>query len=449
MTTLPEPRPAPAPPRPAAPRVRPGPGASAPSPTRPPATGRSKPPALRGRAVGGLDFWRHGFPVLLAVLILAIPLLAWTGWNIILDSNDGDVRRSESDPDAPGYEAVVEPTPTLLAVHVREGTAVGATLLVLSGDTSGAVVVVPIETVFELDGAPQSLADAYEAGGLEAARQGAEAAVGVAMTEAVELSDASFASLVGPVAPLTVDNPDPVVVEGADGDEVLFPAGETSLAAADVGAFVGTPPVGVEVINQLLRHELFWTAWLEAIGERGDGAVPGEGGTGIARFLSGLGGGEWLVERLPGDQVPLVGEDTLLFQPDDAGVRDLVEQVVPFPQGVPAGSRLRVRLLDGTGQLDHGLPAAGLVLAGGGEVTVIGNAATFGETATRVIYGDPALADQVRELVRSLGVGEAVEGVAGDAATDVTVVLGADAIEVLAVRGTTTEGGGGGTDDGD
>ena len=50
--------------------------------------------------------------VALVLLVLAIPALVFAGLRIILDSTDGQLVRRVTDPTAPGYEAVLEPTPT-------------------------------------------------------------------------------------------------------------------------------------------------------------------------------------------------------------------------------------------------------------------------------------------------------------------------------------------------
>lgn len=395
-------------------------------------------------------FWRWGFPLVVVLLGICIPLLGMVGGRIVLDSTDGNLSRRESDPTAPGYEAVVEPTPTLFVLHVHGGAAVGAAAIALSGDDAGGVIVMSADTVVEREGVRQTIADAFTAGGLDAARQAAELAVGIQLVDAVAVDEELFADLVAPVAPLTVDNNDAVAIDGTE----LFPAGEVELEAADVGAFLGTRTPGTGEINRIVRYEAFWTAWLQAVAAGGAEAVPGEGEGGIGYAVSELAGGDWTVVQLPATPLPIPGTSDVLFQPDEAEVDEVVARLVPFPVGAPPGSRPRVRLLDGTGELDLGLPVAPAVVAGGGEVAVIGNAEAFDVATTEIQVGEGIDREQAQALRASLGVGEIVES-GGDAGSDVTIVLGRDALERYADSpgtvtvapssgGTSTDGDGGG-----
>ncbi len=391
-----------------------------------PAPAPAPPSPRRGRPGDVLpeSFWRWGFPVLVVVLGVCIPLLGTVGARIVLDSTDGNLTRREEDPTAPGYEAVVEPTPTMFVLQVHEGEPVGAAAVALSGEDSGGVIVMSVDTVVDREESRETIADAYRSGGLDAARATAELAVGVQLVDAVEVDDQRLADLVGPVGPLSLDNNDPVEVDGV----VVFPAGEIEVAADDLGDLLGTTTPGTGEINRLLRYEAFWDAWLSAVAAGGEGSVPGEGDSGIGFVVSQLAAGEWTVAQLPAQPLPIPGTTDVLFQPDPVGVSELVAELVPFPVGAPPGSRLRVRLLDGTGQLDRGLPATEAVVAGGGEVAVIGNADSFDVATTEIVIGDPAQRPQAEVLRDSLGVGEIVEGGAGGG-SDVTVVLGRDALE--------------------
>jgi hypothetical protein len=115
-----------------------------------------------------------------------------------------------------------------------------------------------------------------------------------------------------------------------------------------------------------------------------------------------------------------------MYLPVDEQVTSLVARLVPFPIGAPPGARPRVRLLDGTGTLDHGLGAVAGVVAAGGQVDQIGNADAFGATTTRLEYHDDARLPEVERLQAALGVGEVVKVPSAQTAIDVTIVLGAD-----------------------
>ena len=78
----------------------------------------------------------------------AIPVLGWVGVKLIRDSKGGTYTATSSDPTQPGYEALVEPTPTALVVQRNaDGTPNGLTFIGL-GNTKGggSVMFVPLDT---------------------------------------------------------------------------------------------------------------------------------------------------------------------------------------------------------------------------------------------------------------------------------------------------------------
>ena len=103
----------------------------------------------------------------------------------------------------------------------------------------------------------------------------------------------------------------------------------------------------------------------------------------------------------------------------------LLGRVVPFPEGGPQ-RRLRIRLLDGVGTLQHGLDAATGLVARGGQVDQIGNASSFGVATTKIEYADDARRREVEGLAAELGVGEIVKAASMQSGVDVVVTLGRD-----------------------
>jgi hypothetical protein len=106
-----------------------------------------------------------------------------------------------------------------------------------------------------------------------------------------------------------------------------------------------------------------------------------------------------------------------------------VASIIPFPEGAP-GARPRLRVLDGTGELDNGVSAAIVLAAAGAQIDVIGNARSFGQTTTQFVYYDDAYAVEAQKLRDALGVGEVVRSEQTNSATDMTVVLGEDYVAV-------------------
>src|SRR3954454_2263975 len=79
-----------------------------------------------------------GFAASVLLLVAAVPTLGWVGVKLIRDSKAGKLVTRVSDPRAPGYEAIVAPTPTALLVHRdAAGALVGLTFLALGGSAGG------------------------------------------------------------------------------------------------------------------------------------------------------------------------------------------------------------------------------------------------------------------------------------------------------------------------
>jgi hypothetical protein len=252
----------------------------------------------------------------------------------------------------------------------------------------------------------------------------------IGFTEVVELDGARWAELVAPVAPLTVDNPDDVVGVDADGGEsIVFPAGELQLDAASVGPWLDLKGEGETDLNRMVRHELFWRAWLDALAASDDpAAVPGEGDAGIGRFVRALAAGSTDEETLPVSEVE-APEGLERFVGDRDAIATLVASAVPYPLSPGPGKRVRVRVLNGT---EHeGLPGevAQVLVPAGAEITIVGNADRFDHETTVVRYGDPGQEAAAERLSEALGVGEVELDRRSNDAVDVTVVLGRDYVE--------------------
>ena len=371
-------------------------------------------------------FWRYGFPVLLVLLVLAIPVLVVIGSRVVLDSNDGRLVNRVTDPAAPGWEAVLDPTPTELVLTIdAEGELESAAVLVLSGEGSGAVLQVPSETLVDMGpGVGEvSLAFGWFANGVDGARDMTGRLLGLAFTDTRVLTPQDWVDAVAPVAPLTVNSPDAAI--GADGLEA-FPRGSIQLEAAEVPGYMSATGPNETDVARLVRVEALWRSWLSAVGVAGMEAAPGPPEQGLGLFVGTLGAEQVRFVTLP---VTDVGEgDVELYRADPADVARVVGELVPFPEG-PPGSRPTVRVLDGTGQLDHGVSAAIAIGAAGGQVRVVGNAEDFDVGSTEIVYYDDAQRAAAEAVRDALGVGEVIRS-EQKSPVDVTVVLGADALSV-------------------
>lgn len=363
----------------------------------------------------------------LAVLIVAGIVLAYVGSEIVRDSTEGEIVSQETDPSSPGYEALVEATPTLVLFHDSGEGLEAVTVLTLPdpAGSGGGVVLVPTRTVVDLPIFGEGPVEiAYDLGDPRVGAEGVGLLLGAAMSERVVVDDARWADLVGPVAPITLENPNELEIDG----EVRFPLGRISLAADEVGPYLSATVEGESDLARLFRHRLFWEAWLSAVRADGSlGAVPGEVESGIGRFVRTIAAGDAIVETLPVDPaVEGAHGDEPAFLPDGPAVAGLVRTLVPFPVAPAPGLRARVRVLNGTTEIGEASSVAADLTPAGVQIVLVGNATSLDTEQTTVSYSGDEYRDDAERIVEILGVGDVVEEDRPSDAVDITVTLGAD-----------------------
>lgn len=375
-------------------------------------------------------WWRVGFPIALVLLMIAIPTLVWIGSRVVLGSSDGKIVKSITDPSAPGWEATVDPTPVMaLALVNEQGQLDSVAVLALTGEGNGSVVVLPSSTVMSVPGIGSvPLSIAYSTGGIDVLRGGLQGILGLGVPDIDVIEPSEWADLVAPVAPLQVTNPDPVQGTNAFGAaDVAFPQGSIDLPANQVWSYLSSRNPGETDLNRMVRIEAFWRAWTAKVGAAADqaSAVPGETDSGLGQFVRGLAAGQVEASSLPVREIPLGEGQDPVYEPTPNEVRDLVARIAPFPAG-PEGTRAHMTVLDGVGSLDHGLAAAVVLAANGGQIDKVGNAPEFGVATTQFIYYDDAVLTRVQRMRDALGVGEIVKSEELNSAADIVVVLGQD-----------------------
>ncbi|MCB1259481.1 MAG: LCP family protein [Acidimicrobiales bacterium] len=371
-------------------------------------------------------WWRWGFPATILVLVLVVPVLVWVGYRTVLESNDSTRVQTDVAESDPGWQALVEPTETMAVGFVdADGALAAVSVLSLSGESSGGIVTMHPNTVGPVPGTDENTvpAKAYADGGAQGMADMVGAMLNAGMGEHATLTPDQLGALLAPVAPLTFDNGDPVRA-----GEVRFDRGELNLAADQAGLYLTTRNTVSDDLNRMDRYEWFWKAWLAAIAAKGEGALPGETDSGLGYFLSRLADRQVQIATLPVEPASLPGgsEFDKVYVPLEPQTDQLMVTVIPFPVGAPPGARVRIQLFDGTGQLNHGLPASPLLVYAGGEITSIGNATSFDNAVTKVIYYDDAMRPAAETMRDALGVGEVEKSEAQGSAVDVTVILGQD-----------------------
>ena len=357
-----------------------------------------------------LGRWRWGWPLVLLGLAAAVPLLVWLGWSAISSSSDGTDVSAPVDPAAPGYEAFVDPTPTLLLIHANGDRLEAVTLLVLTDPgVEGALLFIAPETSTS-DG---RLSDRWAQSGSTGVADSVAELFGIRPGELQVVGDDGWASLVAAVEPVALLSPIPLV---GSGGEVLYEAGLVTLAADEVGPYLAGRSPGESPQVGFVRHFSFWGAWLEQVGESAaPDVIPGETDRGMGRFVRSLAEGRNLFTTDSG---------AVILNPDHNA--NLVNEVIPFPRLASGDSVPRVRLLNGVGDLDLTKTAARALSRAGAQITIIGNASQFGWQTTKVAYHDAAFASHAEAYRDALGAGSVVAEEQPNASIDMTVTFGAD-----------------------
>lgn len=369
-------------------------------------------------------WWRWGWPLLLLGLAAAVPLLVWLGWSAISGSSDGTEVGGPIDPAAPGYEAFVDPTPTLLLIHANGDRLHGATLLVLTDPgVEGAVLIMASETKTSSG----LLSDRWAESGSAGVADSVAELLGVRPGETQVVGDGGWAALVTAVQPISFISPVPLL--GPDG-ETQFGTG-VLLAAAEVGPYLAGRSPGESPLVGLSRHVSFWQAWLGRVAESTEpDVIPGETDRGLGRFARSLSAGEFLVATV-GGRVTDSGE--VVLRPETTAY--LVSEVIPFPISVSGATLPRVRLLNGVGDLELTTTAARELSRAGAHITRIGNAAEFGWETTKVAYHDDGFTPHAEAFRDALGTGTVIAEELPDISIDITVTFGADFSQFIAGDG--------------
>lgn len=365
---------------------------------------------------------------MLVVLLASGVGLAYAGAQIVRNSTEGRVVAVVDDPTEPGFEALVDPTPTLLVLHDLDGTLDAVTVLTLPDPegTGGGVLLVPTRTIYDMplyEVNPIELA--YDLGNPDFTNDVVGQLLGTGLGTTLVIDADRWAELVAPVAPIVIENSDEI--RDDDGD-VVFPLGEVELEPDDVGPYLEARIDGESDLARLFRHQTFWEAWLAAVADSGRAdAVPGEVDSGIGRFVRAIAAGRSVIETIPVQPAtPGRYGDEPAFVPRFTPLRELVDRVVPFPVAASPGSRARVRVLNGTDDTDRASQVAGLLPPAGVQVVIVGNALEFGQTETVISYGGDAFLDEAESIRSILGVGNLVVETRPSDAADITVTLGSD-----------------------
>ena len=400
------------------------------------------------------------FPAVVALAGVAISVLATVGVKTMIDSRLGRVDGSAVfGLDEPGYLAFVSPTPTLLVLHAHDGSLVGVTLLAHRSsdpDSGGAALLLPANLLLDpVQGGTQAelLGDVYASGGVPAVERALEGLLGFGFDEVVEATRSDLASAMAQIGPVPYQLDNDLLVVDADGIErVVHSAGVSPLSAEAVADIYGFRNPDEAAAYRVERQRSVWQAWLQALSlsDAPDAAVlpPGLTLYSLSPFLRALlaqtsvavvhvravevagvaGEGSELGDGQSSMREAYVVDDQAM-----AWLQRWVDEHVPWPKAPVSFWRPTVQVLDGIGgsvvrdSLVHDLIAAG------GVVTVVGNAAEFGRAETLVTYHTPEAETVATAMAIALRAGDRAAGMAyvdlsddEEYLTDITVTIGMD-----------------------
>ena len=399
-----------------------------------------KPPP-KTPATAALPWWRRlGFAASVVLLVGAIPVLGKAGYDLVTQSTDGKFSTSVKSELDPGYEDLVDSTPTQLVIQSdANGAPVAVTFLSLSGESGGgSVIFIPLETAvrrpaFGVDRLSRafSVLEARPPDGRKQVAVQTAGLLNVGIDSVVDLDDRGWEQIVSPVAPLGIDNPDPIKTES-----LTVPSGPVELSATQVGPYLNAWVGDESDISRFNRHELVWSAWLKAIAESGrDDVIPGETGSGIGLFARTLARGPVTFATLP---TKPANDGTGRLLPNDAAIADLVLSAVPAPDPASPGSRATVRVLNGVAPDPIPDEILQSIVRAQGSLSIVGNGPSFGRTETTITYADPAKKGFAVLIQVALGAGRVRLDREADDSVDITIILGRDVVDGASATTTTT-----------
>ncbi|MDQ3681031.1 MAG: LytR C-terminal domain-containing protein [Actinomycetota bacterium] len=364
----------------------------------------------------------------LGLALTTVALVAGVGLVLVALAGRGSARRETAvpggaQPPAPPAAPVV--SPVLVAHRDASGRASSLTVLVPSASgKGGTLVMVPAGTMTEvvslgLEPVRQSL----DLGGPSHLQSTVENLLGATLGGVVVVDDAGVADLLAAAGPLAMRVPERVEQVSPGGRvEVLYEAGLTTLDPSGAGPFLAAKGREND-LARLTRHQAFWDAWLSRLRER-PSTLPSRPPE-LNAAMRALADGPVDTRMVPVQAFGSAGDGSELYKVREDELARLVSVVFPTTARPGGAERPRVQVLNGTGAL--GLADAVRSRLGAGfDVHLTGNAASFGNERTEIVFYDrdqEVVADRVRQ---ALGVGTLVMSRRPLDVVDVTVIVGKD-----------------------
>lgn len=377
--------------------------------------------------------WLVLFPLFLGFAGFLVVRLWEAGTRAALYTTEGQTIEIITDPTQPGFEALLDPTPTLLLAHTDDGALIGITAMTrTSVDAGGHMVLIgPLLFVRSEAGSDEGrfLSEVFDTEGLDGLRRAVGAMFGFGFGSAVEWSTEDLAAAMGQAAPLPLNLADNLTRQASSGEETVWieggPVQLDGPTAAAVYNFVN--PADVEV-NRQERQRGLWQAWLAKVGSADDPAALADvGDQRLTSYLLPLARGDVAVEILPTRLVAFDENDPfyVLEEEDLAWLALQADAMVPVPVPPSGESWPSIRLLDGVGDPDGFSEALDALFDIKMQVVIVGNAVEFGVERSSVVYHATDDETAAAAVSSALGLESQLSEEAGQPGV-ITVIVGED-----------------------
>jgi hypothetical protein len=283
------------------------------------------------------------------------------------------------------------------------------------------VLLVPTGTMTEMTGlGPQPIGRSLVGGDADVLRSTAENLLGAAIESVAVVDLPTLTAALDPAAPLPIVVPERVerVLEGGR-VQILFREGPQRLDADEAARYLDAQGEGTD-LARLARHRVLWEAWIDAI--RSEPEVGRFEPAVLAAGLRDLAAGPVTVRLLPVQAFGTTATDGELYVASETEIRKTVDDVFE----TTSTARARVRILNGTRQLELARSVERRLAPARVVVTLTGNAERSDYDTTEIIYHDPADRPAAQRVRDALGVGTLIHNRNQTDVVDVTIIVGRD-----------------------
>jgi hypothetical protein len=318
---------------------------------------------------------------------------------------------------------VGESSAALVVALDSQDRAISAGVMTSNGTDDASLVVFPGALLMEIPGfGSHQLADAHLLGGVDSVRHALMNELGILIDGVAVLSPGDLAATLDRDLDVTLTAP--FLEPNFNGAVVTAAEGTASYSPEEIEAMLTTPGTGGE-IDFLQRQRAVWEAYFLELA-RSPGLVDqfGEEDESAVRTIKlGLGADFLTATVAPVRQVGVGGRE-LLGLVDEPAFYDL--HFAGIQQ--PLNPRPRVEILNGTFEVGITQAVAGDLIEAGFWVLRTDNADRASYRETLVISQGPAGQQEAVLVQNRLGFGEIVIEQSASGSVDVSVILGADAI---------------------